>query len=260
MKVADFLHKTEQEIPTKLALNWDNVGLLLGDEQKSVQTIYLALDATDEVIQEACCNKADLLVTHHPLLFTGIKQVVQQDFIGRRLIKLIQNDVSYVALHTNFDVQLMGWLAGEQLVSAEWRVLDVTSEEAGEKKGIGCVADLSETVTLYEMAERCKRLFDISSVKIFGEAETSLHQIAISPGSGKSEVDVAVAAGAQVLITGDIDHHTGIDAVAKGLCVIDAGHYGLEHLFVSYMKQWIHENFPECEVIEEPRREPFWVI
>lgn len=260
MNVADFLHRIEQEIPTKLALDWDNVGLLLGDEQKCVQTIYLALDATDEVIREACCSKADLLVTHHPLLFTGIKQVVQQDFIGRRVIKLIQNDVSYVALHTNFDVQLMGWLAGEQLVSTEWQVLDVTTEEAGEKRGIGCVADMSEPMTLYELAERCKRVFDITSVKIFGEAETSLQRIAISPGSGKSEVDVAVDSGAQVLITGDIDHHTGIDAVAKGLCVMDAGHYGLEYLFVAYMKQWINENFPECEVITEPHREPFWVI
>ena len=106
----------------------------------------------------------------------------------------------------------------------------------------------------------CKETFAISSVKVFGEPEQKVSRIAVSPGSGKSEVNNAIAAGAQVLITGDIDHHTGIDAVARELAIIDAGHYGLEHIYVEYMKQFLQEIAPELIVEAAPAKEPFWVL
>ena len=87
-----------------------------------------------------------------------------------------------------------------------------------------------------------------------------LQRIAISPGSGKSEVDNAIEAGAQVLITGDIDHHTGIDAVARGLAIIDAGHYGLEHIYVEYMAHFIQRIAPGLVVKTAPAKEPFWIL
>ena len=213
MNVAEFLHRVEEEIPKNLALDWDNVGLLVGDENRQVTKVYLALDATDEVIEHAIASGADLLLTHHPLIFSGMKQVVQQDFIGRRIIKLIEHKISYVAMHTNFDVQVMGEIAGRQLGLSHMEVLDVTIADKDKAKGIGCVADVTAPITLCDLAKKCKSRFDISSVKVFGDGQTELKRIAISPGAGKSEVEVALTSGADVLITGDIDHHTGIDEV-----------------------------------------------
>lgn len=260
MKVADFLHRVEEEIPKNLALDWDNVGLLVGDENARVSKVYLALDATDEVIDHAIEAGADLLLTHHPLIFSGMKQVVRQDFVGRRVMKMIEHGMSYGALHTNFDVQVMGEIAGRQLGLSHMDVLDVTVEDKEVKKGIGCVADAISPISLYDLANKCKSRFDISSVKVFGDGQTQLNRIAISPGAGKGEVEVALNAGAQVLITGDIDHHTGIDAVARGLNIIDAGHYGIEHIFTAYMEAWIKKNFADLQVFTEPAGEPFWVI
>lgn len=260
MNVAEFLHRVEEEIPKNLALDWDNVGLLVGDENRQVTKAYLALDATDEVIEHAIASGADLLLTHHPLIFSGMKQVVQQDFIGRRIIKLIEHKISYVAMHTNFDVQVMGEIAGRQLGLSHMEVLDVTIADKDKAKGIGCVADVTAPITLCDLAKKCKSRFDISSVKVFGDGQTELKRIAISPGAGKSEVEVALTSGADVLITGDIDHHTGIDAVARGLSIIDAGHYGIEHIFTSYMEAWIKMNFSDLQVVTEPDKEPFWVI
>lgn len=82
--------------------------------KKSVKST-LQLDATDEVVEDVICQKADMLVTHHPLIFGGMKQINNQDFIGRRLLQLLGNDISYYAMHTNYDVCRMAELAGNLL-------------------------------------------------------------------------------------------------------------------------------------------------
>ena len=83
---------------------------------------------------------------------------------------------------------------------------------------------------------------------------------AVSPGSGKSEIKNAIAAGADVLITGDIDHHEGIDAAAQGLCIIDAGHYGLEHIFITYMKEYLEQNCAGVEIAVQQKAFPYWIV
>lgn len=259
MKLKDLIHKIEERVPTTSALSWDNVGLLVGDENQEIHKVYVALDATDEVVEDATEKGADLILTHHPLVFSGLKQVVASDFIGRRVMQMISSNVSCYAMHTNFDVEIMGNLAAKIMGLTEVEVLEPTLDDAGEAKGIGCVADITPT-NLKALAKMCKETFAISSVKVFGEPEQKVSRIAVSPGSGKSEVNNAIAAGAQVLITGDIDHHTGIDAVAQNLAIIDAGHYGLEHIYVEYMKQFLQEIAPELIVEAAPAKEPFWVL
>ena len=92
------------------------------------------MDATDEAIEEAIANGADMLLTHHPMIFKGMKRVTQEDFIGRRIIRLIQNDMVYYAMHTNFDVMGMADLAADYLGISDTRVLEITSvSETGEE-------------------------------------------------------------------------------------------------------------------------------
>ena len=259
MKLKDLIHRIEEKIPTSSALSWDNVGLLVGDENREIHRVYVALDATDEVIADAIAQEADVILTHHPLLFSGLKQVTTGDFIGKRVIQLISHNVACYAMHTNFDVEVMGGLAAETMGLDPVRVLDATGQDETEIKGIGCVADVA-AISLEELAEKCREAFAISNVKVFGDRTQNIRRIAISPGSGKSEVDNAIEAGAQVLITGDIDHHTGIDAVARGLAIIDAGHYGLEHIYVEYMAHFIQRIAPELAVKTAPAKEPFWIL
>lgn len=256
MTVEQMMHRIEEKIPTDRALDWDNVGLLVGDKKAQVKKIYLALDATDEVIDHAIAWGADALLTHHPLIFSGMKQVTEDTFLGRRIRRLIQNDISCYAMHTNFDVCVMGNLAAEKLGLKHVTVLDAQGEEP---YGIGCVGELEHPLTLQELAEMTTEKFGISHVKVFGDPEQRAERIALCPGSGKSEMRCVKAAGAGVYITGDIDHHTGIDAVADGISVIDAGHYGVEHIYMEYMEQFLREILPEVEVASEPLKEPFWI-
>lgn len=258
----------ERVCPKKYALEWDNVGLLVGRDDKEVRSVYIALDATDEVIDAAVSSGADMLVTHHPLIFSGLKRIHNRDFIGKRILKLIQNDISYYAMHTNYDVCRMGRLAGERMGFSDPEILEVTCEKDVTMEngavtavmGIGEIAELKKETTLGECAEAVKAAFDLDNVKIYGDLNKKIGRAAICPGSGKSVMNEAVKKGADVLITGDIGHHEGIDAVAQGLAVIDAGHYGVEHIFVEDMAQYFDGNISGVRIMKAPVVHPFQVI
>lgn len=259
MRCSDVIDIIEKTYPAAYALSWDNVGLLVGRDDKEVKKIYLAVDATDEVIEDAAGSGADMLITHHPLIFGGMNQINNQSFTGSRVLKLIQNDISYYAMHTNYDVLGMSDLAAEKLNLADTEVLEVTS--SGEvPEGIGRVADLGEEVTLRAYCGLVKEAFDLDHVTVFGDLDAKVRRAAVSPGSGKSLIGAAVSSHADVMVTGDIGHHEGIDAVAQGMAVIDAGHYGIEHIFVEDMKHYIEKNVEEVTVLEAPVRHPFTVV
>lgn len=258
MKCKEMIRKIEERYPKAYAMEWDNVGLLAGRMEKEVKTIYIALDATDEVIDDALRSGADMLITHHPLIFKGLKQITDADFIGRRVMKLIQNDISYYAMHTNYDVMGMAQLAGEILEMKDAEVLEVTSGEV--QQGIGRVADLEEEMSLEECCRFVKEKFHLPNVKVFGNPKMRVNRIAISPGSGREFIGAALIKGADVLITGDIGHHDGLDAVAQNLAIIDAGHYGIEHIFVEDMKGFLQTHFPEVQVETAMTSHPFWIL
>ncbi|MCI8321843.1 MAG: Nif3-like dinuclear metal center hexameric protein [Dorea sp.] len=249
----------ERACPKEYALEWDNVGLLAGRDDKEVIRIYIALDATDEIIDAAVSEKADMLITHHPLIFNGLKKIHNRDFIGNRLLKLIQNDISYYAMHTNYDVCRMGRLSGERMGFVQSEVLEVTCEKEI-PMGIGEIAVLAQETTLGECAGAVKEAFKLGNVKIYGNLEKKIRKAAICPGAGKSVIKEALRKDADVLITGDIGHHEGIDATAQGLAVIDAGHYGVEHIFIDDVKTYLSGRLNGVQTIAAPIVQPFQII
>lgn len=257
MNCRNIIEILQEQSPEHYAFSWDNVGLLVGDYEKEVKTIYIALDATDEAIWQAAAAGADLLLTHHPMIFKGLKRVNSEDFIGRRVIALIKNDISCYAMHTNFDVKGMAELGAQRMELKNCQVLDVTCWQEQEPAGIGTVGELSGEMTVAECAGKVKEAFGVDLVKIYGRPDQKIKRAAVCPGSGKSVIGKAIEAGAQALITGDIDHHEGIDSAAQGLAIIDAGHYGVEKMFVSYMKEYLKERTSGIQIIAEPPQQPF---
>ena len=166
----------------------------------------------------------------------------------------------YCAMHTNFDICVMADLAADYMELMETEPLEVTGEWLGKSCGIGKVGMLPEEISLGDCGRIVKSRFQTEAVKVFGDTSRMVQRAAICPGSGKSEVDEAIAKGAQVLITGDIDHHTGIDAAARGLSILDAGHYGLEHIFVTYMAEYFKEKLPELNIYSQKLQSPFSYI
>lgn len=257
MVLQEIIDKLEEFCPRSFAESWDNPGLQVGDSAQEVETVYLAVDCTSEVIADAIRSHAELILTHHPLLFHGIQHVTNEDFIGKRILRMAQHHIANYAMHTNFDVMGMASAASDELKLQNPDVLEVTYEDSISHEGLGRIGELPEHMTLQELAVYVKETFHIPHVRYYGDPDQPIVITAILPGSGKDEIDAAFEKGADVLITGDITHHVGLDAVEKGIALIDAGHYGVEKLFVPYMKEFLARELPGLEVVCAPVKEPY---
>lgn len=260
MKGKELMELLEAFAPKQYACSWDNVGLLVGRSDQEVKKVLVALDATNKVVDRAVEEGADMIITHHPVLFSSIKAINDQDFMGRKLLKLMENQIACFAMHTNFDVIGMADLAGSYLGFPEdARPLEVTVEEEDRVEGIGRVSTLPEPMNLSQCAEFVKKALKLEHVLLFGKEEKQVSKVAISPGSGRSMVKEALACGADVLITGDIGHHEGLDAMDMGLAIIEAGHYGTEYIFVDYVAEFLKEK-TSLDVIAVKAGSPYKVI
>ena len=260
MKLRDIIKQLNNDFPFSWAMEWDNVGLLVGDIEADIKKVFINLDVTDEAVAEAALWGADLILTHHPLLFSPVKTVTEQNFIGRRIRRLIKEDINYVAMHTNFDIAKMADLNAADLQLIDPRILDVTGEDAsGNPVGLGRVGEVPE-MRLSAFAEVVKNAMSLTAVRVYGDPDRIVTACAVSSGSGRSEIRAALEAGADVLVTGDLDYHSSIDANAQGLALIDAGHYGTEFVYITYMEEYLKKTFPELSVRSMKIRQPYCVL
>ena len=243
MKCKEIIESLEQKYAPDFAESWDNVGLLVGDKEKEVHKIFLALDVTDESLEMAIKEQADMIITHHPLIFSAMKKVTTDNFIGRRIIKMIQHDISYYAMHTNFDILGMADLSADFLNLKDREILEVTYSDANRTEGLGRVGNLAQKMSLEECADFVKTQLKLPSVTVYGDLEKEVlkHQ-------------------ADVYVTGDADYHFAIDAVAQDVCIIDAGHYGTEYIFMDYMEKELQALEGELEIKKMQVIHPFKVL
>ena len=275
MTIEELLGILDELAPRTEQLGWDNSGLLIGHRDREVRKIYLAVDATEEVIRHAREFGADVLLTHHPLIFTKLSRVSDEDFVGRRVLELAEAGIALIAMHTNFDIHGMReaidtklGLHATGMVGDEAGPGDALAGSAGEcgvevlddEDRIGSIAELRKAVRLDDYAKFVRDAFGLEGVRVFGDGTTSIRRVAVCGGSGKSEIETAIRKGADLLVTGDIDHHSGLDALEQGLCIIDAGHYGLEHVFMDYMRAYLKENAPGIASEMEPLKEAFRIV
>lgn len=257
MLCQDIINILEKQSPTEYALSWDNVGLLVGRRDKDVKKIMLAVDATLDVCEKAVSDKVDMIITHHPMIFSGVKRINTDTAIGKKIMLLAKNDISCYAMHTNFDtIGGMAKLASNMLGLKELEVL----EETMDGEGIGQIGCVECPVSLQELAENVKKQFGLKNVIIYGDTSKIIDRVAVCPGSGKSVIDISIKKNAECLITGDIGHHDGIDAVDEGLVIIDASHYGVEKIFMNYMRDYLSSICDGVEIQTADVGVPFVVV
>lgn len=184
-------------------------------------------------------------------------------------MKLIQEDISYYAMHTNFDAApgCMADLAAKRLGLSDCVPLEALGEmdgpEGAVSYGIGKSGVLKEEVTVRELAAHVKDVFGLPFALVYGDElmEQKVSRISVCPGAGGSEIEGALAWGAQVLVTGDISHHQGIDAAARNMAIIDGGHYGLERIFIPYMAEFLRKNLgSRVELEQAPPQWPAVIV
>lgn len=270
MKCSDIMKQLQKLAPEELACSWDNVGLLLGRADKNISRILIALEITEEVVDMAISRQADMIITHHPMIFTPLKRINSEDFIGRWILKLLRYDIAYYAMHTNFDkaAQGMGTLAADRLGLTEQRMLDeivsYTDAEGKEQTGgIGKIGHLKEGLTIDQLCQLIGSRFEQEGIRVFApdhRRNQVITEVAVVPGAGADYVQAAAEGGADVLITGDVSHHKGCDAVSQEMIVIDVGHYCLEYPFVEYLERYLSERVSaEIEITAVPYHAPYYI-
>ena len=244
MKIKTLVKRLGKEFPLSLAESWDNVGLLVGDEDREITKVQISLDATEKVIDHAIETGANLIITHHPLIFTGLKNITSKNFMGRKMIKLIENKIAVYSMHTNLDIGNGGL---NEYITSKLGV--ETSKILDEKKdgnnislgGIGRVFNLSKQMELGEYLLIIKEKLGLESVRVVGEMDKNIKKIAIVNGSGASYLDKVKKINVDLFITGDIKYHEGLDATEMGIALFDIGHYESEHFFTEIIEKYCYD-------------------
>lgn len=241
--VGDILNVMEIIAPAELAEEWDNVGLQVGSRQWPVTRLFTALDATPEVLQEMVRRKGNALVTHHPLIFRPLQVLDLDSSLGGMLQGFIRQQIAVIAAHTNLDSVQGGVndiLASVLGVDNPAVLLPVDGHD---HCGLGRVADLSSATTLGNLAVAVKSRMAIPHVRFVGDPQLAVHRVAICSGSGASLLEPFFTSGAQVFITGDVRYHEARDVEARGLGVIDIGHYESEHIVIETLARQLADRF-----------------
>ena len=263
MKCYEIVEGLEELSPKHYASDWDNVGLLVGRREKEVTKIMVALDASCEVVKMAADKGVDMLVTHHPMIFSSVKQINEDNFTSEKILTLAENGIAYYAMHTNFDtVGGMGELAAGpgylDLKDCEPLIF-----ESDDTEGMGRGGRLPRPMTGRQAAEYVKERFGLSFVMLYQSKtleDKVFDKAAILPGSGKGEISEVKKLGYELYITGDYGHHHGIDAMDMGMTVIDATHYGLERIFTPFIAEYLKNKCEKLEVIEADTGAPVRII
>ena len=204
--------------PFALAEAWDNVGLLAGSPDMQVRGILCALELNPMVLEEALRQDCNLIVTHHPILFHARKNLREDVPEGAMLCALVRNQMALIAAHTNFDNAAPG--VNDALAER----LALENVEAGES---GLRAGVPQQATLGAFADHVRQCL-VGAVRVYGEPERAIRRVAVLGGAGGDFALLALSAGADVYLTGEIAHHKAWDAYLRGLCVLEAGHAATE--------------------------------
>ncbi len=244
MKVKDIIKVVEEFAPLSIQEGWDNSGLCVGSPEDEVTSVLLALDCTPALVDEAMACGADMIVTHHPLIFSGLKKISPDDMIGEAVIKAIRAGISIYAAHTNAD-KVIGGVSGA--MAAKLGLQNVTIlDEDGDGTGLGVVGDLPQPMTSEEALALVKDKFGLKVVKSSAPMDAMISRVAMCGGSGGSLIGAARKSGAQLYISGDISYHNFF--TPDGFMIMDIGHYESEIEIVDILFSLIKKNFPTFAV------------
>lgn len=247
--VAQILQAVQELAPVSMKMDWDNVGLLCGSRDQAVNRVLLALDPFEGVCREAEQWGADLIVTHHPLIFSPLKAVTDETAVGRCIQRLCRAGISAINAHTNLDCAPGGVndVLAETLGLQEIQVLEPMGlDEQGRPWGLLRMGTVPEQ-TLPAFLAAVKQQLGCPGLR-YCDGGKPVRRVAVGGGACASELLDAWRAGCDTFVTSDVKYNQFWDAQDLGLSLIDAGHFATENPVVSLLAQKIAERFPEIQV------------
>lgn len=234
-----------------LAESWDNIGLMVGAPELEISAILVALDPTMEVLDEAKRRGCNTIVTHHPLIFKGLKSLRTDHPEGRILTRALLDRLAIVGCHTNLDKVPGGVndMLAERLGLFNCRVL-LPDPSVSDLRGIGFgrIGDLATPLTFEDFAVFIREQLDLQVVKVAGTPPPEITTVAVCGGSGSELASAAMAGGAQIYLSGEIKHSMARWAESAGFCIIDGGHFATENVMVPGLAKLIRSGFAELDL------------
>lgn len=241
--VHDILKALEDFAPVSLAESWDNVGLMTGDGSQPVRRVLCALDVTEAVVAEAAERGAELIVAHHPLIFTSAKFVTEGDATGRTLRRAIRSDISVICMHTNADCAQGGV---NDALAAALGLQSVEPMGAGDNGLLGRVGDLTAPMQPAAFAAFVKQALGAGGAR-YTDGGREISRVAVGGGACGKLMDFALDKGAQAFVIGDCSYDLMQRAQSLGLTLVDAGHFPTEDPIAAVFAERIGAAFPEVK-------------
>ena len=240
--------------PRGLAEDWDNVGLLCGRKAQEVTRILVALDPFEDVCREAAERGAQLIVTHHPLIFVAPQSVTDRDSVGRSILYLARHGISAINMHTNLDCAVGG--VNDVLArTLELRDIRVIGPKKTDAQGRECGllrAGTTEETTFAAFAAHVKAALSCGGLRCV-DAGRPVHCVAVGGGACASELPDVADAGCDTFVTADCKYNQFQDALDLGINLIDAGHFETENPVCAPLAAYLRGKFPELEVLLSER-------
>lgn len=239
MTVFDIYKFLDAFCPFSTACEWDNSGLLIGNKNAPVTKAIIALDCTDSVLTETENTGAELIITHHPVIFPSVNSVLADSLLHR----LIKNGISVISVHTNLDKAERGV---NYCLAKHLGLHSVFSIDATDGFSIRC-GELDTTFTPDEFAKYAGEKLGI--IPRFCSGNRRISRVAVCGGSGGDFLDDAIKAGADAYVTADIKHHVFLDAANRGITLIDGGHFATEDTVIEPLKNLLSIKFPTIKFL-----------
>ena len=242
--------------PRRLAEDWDNPGLLVGEPSAEVKKIFVCLDVLDENISQAIELEAQIIVAHHPLIFHAIKNVRADLPLGKKLSRLIKNNLAVFAAHTNLDIAAGGV---NDILAEKIGLVDVKNF-GDEEFSMGRLGTLETPMTAEDFARHVKKVLNADNVRLVSAGDFPIKKVGLCGGAGAEFIQKAKFFGAQAFVTGDVKYHEAQAAVENKIHVVDAGHFATEfpivHVLAEYLRDGL-KNF-DVEIFEDTTARDFF--
>lgn len=247
MKISETVQAVADFAPVQLAAEWDNVGFLVGDEERECTGVVTCLDCTEEVIDKAVAEGCNLIVSHHPFIFKGIRELNLCRTQSRAIEKLFKHDISVYSAHTNLDVAENG---------LSHKLAEMFGGENIVREGFGCFAEL-RPVSAKELAKRVAEVLGDKSVKVCAPDATVRRIYVISgSGGGSEELEIAMKS-ADALVTGNVRHNVFTDAAQENFPIVEFSHFYSEIICCDVLNESIKSRFGELKVVSARQQCPY---
>ena len=253
MIIRDITDAIEQYAPLRLQEEWDNAGIQVGDPEAEVTGVLLCTDATEAVVSEAIDRGFNLVISHHPLIFRGLKKIMGRTPVERTVAMAIKHDITIYSAHTNMDSAWQGVsfrmadkIGMTGVTFLDDNRVDPYGDGDSTQAGCGVIGDI-EPMTAREVLKRVKEAFEVGAVRYSGNADTMVTRVALCGGAGVFLLDKAVQLGAQLYVTADMRYHDFLDN-SQRIVVADIGHYESEHFTKEIFLEIIQKKNPTFAV------------